>query len=120
MSWSGRRRRSKTMAKSREEIKHDPVTKEPWRNNRTQVGGMWFDPLKTRPLGDHIVVELDDETPPSAVLVVPDVAKNREITTRIGTVIAVGPGKWVEKRNNTERWMLNPLIFKPTSLHPGA
>jgi co-chaperonin GroES (HSP10) len=107
------------MPKSREEIKHDPVTKEAWRNNRTQVGGLWFDPLKIQPLTDHILIQLDDETPPSKLIVAPDVAKNRDITTRIGTVIAVGPGKWKEKRNSEVSWVWNPLVFKRTTLKPG-
>lgn len=108
------------MPKTREEIKHDPVTQEAWRNNQTQVGGLWFDPLKIQPLTDHILVVLDDETPPSQLLVVPEVARNREIGTRIGTVLAVGPGKWKEKRLSDLSWVLNPLVFKPTTLKPGA
>jgi co-chaperonin GroES (HSP10) len=108
------------MPQTREAIKHAPVREEVWRNNRTQVGGLWFDPLKIQPLADHILVLLDEETPPSKLIVAPDVAKNQEIGTRIGTVIAVGPGKWKEKRNSEVSWILNPLVFKPTTLKPGA
>lgn len=106
------------MPKTREQIKHEPVSKEAWRDNRTQVGGLWFDPLKIKPLGDHILVELDEATDPTT-LVVPDVARNKDIGSRTGTVIAVGPGKYREKRKNEESWILNPLVFKPTTLKPG-
>jgi co-chaperonin GroES (HSP10) len=107
------------MPKSREQIKHEPVSSERWRPQRTQIGGLWFDPLKIQPLGNHILVVLDDEVPASDILVAPDVARNMEIGTRIGTVIAVGPGKLEEKRKWTESWQLNPLVFKPTTLKPG-
>ena len=107
------------MPQTREQIKHSPVTAEVWRDNRTQIGGMWFDPLKIRPLGDHILVVLDDEKPPSKVIAAPQIAKNQEIGSRVGTVIAVGPGKWKEVRNSDVSWVLNPLVFKPTSLNVG-
>jgi hypothetical protein len=112
------------MPQTREAIKHAPVSNEVWRNNRTQVGGLWFDPLKIKPVGDHILVLLDDETPPSQVIAVPDIAKNQEIGTRVGTVVAVGPGKWYQKQSSLEKngpisWILNKLIFKPTTLKPG-
>lgn len=80
---------------------------------------MWFDPLKIKPLGNHILVVLDEETPLSSVITTPDVARNREIGTRIGTVIAVGPGKWVEKRKYTETYLVNREVFKPVTLKPG-
>jgi co-chaperonin GroES (HSP10) len=107
------------MPQSREAIKHAPVSSEVWREQRTQRGGLWFDPLKIKPLGDHILVVLDDETPPSETIVAPDIARNREIGTRIGTVIAVGPGKWREAGKNSESWMLNPLRRKPMTLKVG-
>lgn len=107
------------MPKTREQIKHDPVSPERWRPQRTQVGGLWFDPLKLQPLGDHITVLLDEETPVSTTLTIPDVARNRDIGTREGVVLKVGPGKLVEKRKYTESWQLNPLVFKPTTLKPG-
>ena len=107
------------MPLTREQIKHAPVSEEVWRPQRTQIGGLWFDPLQIKPLGDHILVLLDEETPPSKTIVAPDVARNREIGTRIGTVIAVGPGKWQEKRKYTESYMLNREVFKPTTLKPG-
>lgn len=113
------------MPQSREEIKHAPVSQEVWRDNRTQVGGLWFDPLKIKPLGDHILVQLDAEHPyieiegTGLALEKPQTAV-KEIGTRIGTVIAVGPGKWKEKRNSDLSWVLNPLVFKPTTLKPGA
>jgi co-chaperonin GroES (HSP10) len=107
------------MPKTREEIKHDAVEPEAWRPQRTQVGGLWFDPLKIKPMGDHILIQLDEEKPLPSSLVRPDVAANREIGTRIGTVIAVGPGKWKEKRNSDLSWVLNPLVWKPTTLKPG-
>jgi co-chaperonin GroES (HSP10) len=114
------------MAKTREEIKHDAVSPEVWRPQRTQVGGLWFDPLKTKPLGDHIVVELDAESPyieldglaVGMALEKPQTAA-KDIGTRVGTVISVGPGTWTEERKNTESWMLNRLVFKPTTLKPG-
>jgi co-chaperonin GroES (HSP10) len=108
------------MAKTREQIKHDPVAQEAWRPQRTQVGGLWFDPLKIQPVTDHILVRLDADHAfsESSVIVKPDCAE-KEIGTRIGTVIAVGPGKWHEKRNFEESWILNPLEFKPTTLKPG-
>ncbi len=107
------------MPLTREQIKHAPVSQEVWRDNRTQIGGLWFDPLKIKPMTDHILLVLDDEKPLSKLIVAPDIAKNKEIGTRIGTVIAVGPGKWHEKRKNTESWMLNREVFKPTTLKPG-
>lgn len=107
------------MPKTREQIKHDAVSPEVWRPQRTQIGGLWFDPLKIRPLGDHILVLLDEERPASEILVTPDIAKNQDIGTRIGTVLAVGPGRWHEKRDYEESWILNPYIFKPTTLKPG-
>lgn len=112
------------MPQSREEIKHAPVSQEVWRDNRTQVGGLWFDPLKIKPCGDHILVHLDAEHPyieiegTGLALEKPQTAV-KEIGTRIGTVIAVGPGKWKEKRNSDLSWVLNPLVFKPTTLKPG-
>jgi co-chaperonin GroES (HSP10) len=107
------------MPLTREQIKHAPVSQEVWRDNRTQIGGLWFDPLKIKPMTDHILLVLDDEKPLSKLIATPDIAKNKEIGTRIGTVIAVGPGKWHEKRKNTESWMLNREVFKPTTLKPG-
>lgn len=106
------------MPKTREEIKHGAVSQETWRNNRTQVGGLWFDPRQIKPLADHILVELDEDVPMSLVMFSPENVE-REIGTRLGTVIAVGPGKLSEKRNYTESWKLNPLQFKPTTLKPG-
>lgn len=105
------------MPKTREQIKHDPVAAETWRNNRTGV--MWFDPRRIQPTADHILVELDEERPLSSRIVIADISRNREIGTRIGTVIAVGPGKWREKRKNEESWILNPLVLVPTKLKPG-
>lgn len=107
------------MPRTREQIKHDPVAAEVWRPQRTQAGGLWFDPLKIEPLGDHILVVLDEETPPSKLIEAPDVARNTDIGTRIGTVIAVGPGKWQEKRKHTESYLLNGEVFKPVTLKPG-
>ena len=106
------------MPKTREQIKHEPVSSETWRPQSTQIGGLWFDPLKIKPLGDHILVELEEATEPTS-LVVPDVARNKDIGTRFGTVIAVGPGKWHEKRINTETWIHNRIVFKPTTMKPG-
>jgi hypothetical protein len=111
------------MPKTREQIKHEAVAQEVWRDNRTQVGGLWFDPLKVRPLGDHILIQLDDDTPPSKVIAAPQTAV-KEIGTRIGTVIAVGPGKWKTKYAAIENgkpisWVQSPLIFKPVTLRPG-
>ncbi len=105
------------MAFTREQIKHAPVSGEVWRNNRTQAGNLWFDPLKIKPLGNHILVVLDDETPPSAVIAAPDCTRNLDIRTRIGTVIAVGPGKWCEKPGLS--WELTKQYFVHTSLIPG-
>lgn len=104
------------MPQSPEAIKHSPLSSETWRNNKTQV--MWFDPRKIQPLGDHILIELDEGTEPT-FLHVPDSAKNQEIGTRIGTVLKVGPGKWREKRNWEETWMLNPYVLDPMRLKPG-
>jgi len=103
---------------NREQIKHSPVSQEIWRPQRTQVGGLYFDPRQIRPVGDHILVELEEATDQTS-LIVPDVGRNKDIGSRRGTVLAVGPGKWVEKRDYQESWMLNPLRFKPTSLKVG-
>jgi co-chaperonin GroES (HSP10) len=105
------------MPQTREQIKHSPVASEAWRDNHTSV--MWFDPRKIKPLGNHMLVELDDEKELSSVITTPDVARNCEIGSRIGTVLAIGPGRWREKRNFEESWILNPLIFQPTVLKPG-
>lgn len=104
---------------NREQIKHAPVSNEVWRPQRTQVGGLWFDPREIEPLGDHIVVELDYEMPPSMIVAAPEITENTELGTRIGTVLTVGPGKWKEVRKYTESWMLNPLKFERTTLKPG-
>lgn len=114
------------MPQSKEQIKHAAVSSEQWRPQRTQVGGLWFDPLKIRPLGDHILIQLDVEHPyieldgaaVGLALEKPQCAA-KEIGTRWGTVIAVGPGKWVEQRTYTESWILNKLVFKRTRLQPG-
>jgi co-chaperonin GroES (HSP10) len=105
------------MPLNREQIKHAPVSKEVWRDNRTQVGNLWFDPRKIRPLGDHVLIELDDEIPLSARIIAPEVARNQEIVTRIGTVLAVGPGKWKEKPGLS--WEITKQVFKPMTLKPG-
>ena len=105
------------MPKSREEIKHDPVSSEVWRNNRTAV--MWFDPRKILPLGDHILVELHEEQALSQAIVTPDIAKNQEIGTRIGTVIAVGPGKLREIYKTNFSWEMPKIVRTPMTLKPG-
>jgi co-chaperonin GroES (HSP10) len=102
------------MPLNREQIKHAPVSGDTWRQPRTSV--LWFDPRKIRPLGDHILVELEEATEPT-FLVVPEIARNKDIGTRTGTVLAVGPGKWYEKPGLT--WELTRQIFKPTTLKPG-
>lgn len=102
------------MPKTRDEIRHDPVSADAWRNNRSSV--LWFDPRQIRPLGDHILIELEEATD-RTTLVVPDIARNRDIGTRTGTVLAVGPGKWHEKPGLT--WELTRQIFRPTTLKPG-
>jgi hypothetical protein len=112
------------MPKTREQIKHDTVTNEVWRDNRTQIGGLWFDPRLIQPTGDHILVELDDETPPSKILAMPDVARGKDIGTRFGTTLKVGPGKWKQRltfleRNGPLSWVLSPWKFTPTTLKPG-
>lgn len=103
---------------NREQIKHAPVHSEPWRNNRTQAGGLWFDPRTIQPVGDHILVELDEATEKTS-LEIPDTARNKDIASRTGLVLAIGPGKWHEQRDFEESWILNPLVFKPTTLKPG-
>lgn len=111
---------------NREQIKHAPVSNETWRPQRTQVGGLWFAPRQIKPLGDHILVELDAEHPyieldgaaVGLALEKPQIAV-KEIGTRIGTVLTVGPGKWKEVRKYSESWMLNPLKFERTTLKPG-
>lgn len=85
---------------------------------------MDFDPRQIRPLGDHILVELDEATEKTITIVVPDIARNRDIGTRTGVVLAVGPGKYKEKLSGIERegplsWVLPKLVFKPTTLRPG-
>jgi co-chaperonin GroES (HSP10) len=105
------------MPLTREAIKHAPVSSETWRPQRTQAGGLWFDPLKVKPMGNHILVVLDGERPASPRLVIPDIARNQEIGTRTGTVVAVGPGKWHEKPGET--WENTRQYFIPTTLKPG-
>ena len=104
------------MPKTREQIRHDAVSSEVWRDNKTQPGNLWFDPRLIKPMGDHILVELDEATDPTT-LVVPDVARNKDIGTRFGVVLAVGPGKWQEKPGLS--WELTKQGFKPTTLKPG-
>lgn len=110
------------MPKTREAIKHEPVSQDVWRPQRTQVGGLWFDPLKIKPLTDHILVELDEATEKSS-LVIPDAARNKDIGTRTGVVLAVGPGRWQEDRTGWKEpiptHVALPLVFKPTTLRPG-
>lgn len=102
------------MPQNREQIKHAPVAKEVWRQPRTST--LWFDPRKIRPLGDHILVELDPEPPVSKTIVAPQNAA-KDIGTRTGTVLAVGPGKWKEKPGLS--WELTKQYFVPTTLKPG-
>jgi co-chaperonin GroES (HSP10) len=102
------------MPATREQIKHAPVSNETWRQPRTQV--CWFDPRKIRPLTDHILVELDPLPEPSAVIAAPQIYQ-REIGTRVGTVLAVGPGKWKEKPGRS--WEITRERFYPTQLKPG-
>lgn len=118
------------MPKSREEIKRDAVAKDVWQAPRTQV--LNFDPLTIRPHGDHVLIVLDadpvlcfrgriltpDVIEPNCAPVLQDEA-HIKTKLRIGTVVAVGPGKWIEKRKYTESWMLNPQVFVPTVLKPG-
>lgn len=105
------------MPKTREQIKHDPVSSEVWRNNRTGV--MWFDPRKILPLGDHILVELHEEQALSQAIVIPDIAKNQDIGTRVGTVIAVGPGKLKEIYETKFSWEMPKIVRTPMTLKPG-
>jgi co-chaperonin GroES (HSP10) len=102
------------LPKTREQIKHAPVSGDTWRQPRTSV--LWFDPRKIKPLGNHILIELDEATD-RTLLHVPDIARNKDIGTRIGTVLAVGPGKWHEKPGLT--WELTKQVFKPTTLKRG-
>jgi co-chaperonin GroES (HSP10) len=103
---------------NREQIKHAPVSQEQWRPQRTQVGGLWFDPRQIKPLGEHILVELDEDVPMAVTILAPEIAE-KEIGTRLGTVLAVGPGKLQEKRKWTESYMLNPLVRKPMTVKVG-
>jgi co-chaperonin GroES (HSP10) len=105
------------MPLNREQIKHAPVSKEVWRDNKTQYGGLWFDPRKIRPLADHVLIELDPEISQSKIIATPEIARNKDIGTRIGTVLRVGPGKWKEKSGLS--WELTKQVFKPTTLKPG-
>ena len=75
------------MPQNREQIKHAPVSKEAWRNNRTSV--MWFDPRKIRPLGDHILVGKEDAD--SAVADVVQVGPNGLVAVRVLPGLAAGP-----------------------------
>lgn len=111
------------MPKTREQIKHDPVSSETWRNNRTAV--LWFDPRQIKPLGDHILVELDQEDRDlwidrraRGLLVKPETAE-KEIGTRVGTVLAVGPGKLKEEGSNTLSYVLNRVVRTKMLLKPG-
>lgn len=75
----------------------------------TTPGCLQFDPHDLEPLGDHILVELDAEPATKGVLAKPDIAVNRERTTRTGTVLKVGPGKR-DPDNPRERL---PMYLKP-------
>lgn len=107
------------MPQSQAEIKHAPVSSESWRDNRTSI--LWFDPRQIRPLGDHILVELESESMQveyvTSVILRPDICLNRELGTRAGVVLAVGPGKWTEKPGLS--WELTKQVFKPATLKPG-
>lgn len=84
---------------------------------------MRFDPRKIKPTSNHILVELDEATEATTSIVVPDVARNKDIGTRTGIVLAVGPGKWHEDRRGWKELIpshiLLPQVFKPTTLKPG-
>jgi co-chaperonin GroES (HSP10) len=103
------------MPLTREAIKHAPVSQEVWRTPRTGV--LWFDPRQIKPLGDHILVELDEATDAPCTLVIPDIARNKDIGTRTGTVLAVGPGKWHEKHDQNGN--LIRRRWRPTTLKRG-
>lgn len=62
------------------------------------------------PLGDHILVELDDEPEAKNSIFRPDVALNQEKMTRTGTVLKVGPGKRIDDE---------PSQREPMYLMPG-
>ena len=102
------------MPKTREQIKHDPVSRDVWRQPRTAT--LWFDPRKIRPLGNHILVELDPAPAASSTIVAPQIAA-KDIGTRLGTVLAVGPGKWYEAPGKS--WELTRQWFIPTTLKRG-
>lgn len=104
------------MPLNREQIKHAPVSAETWKPQRTQVGGLWFDPLEIRPLGDHILVVLDELPEASEIIAAPQIHE-KDIGTRTGTVLRVGPGKWKEKPGLT--YEITRERFYPTTLKPG-
>ena len=51
------------------------------------------------------------------MITIPNVARNREIGTRIGTVLAVGPGKWKEQKGLS--YEITRERFHPTTLKRG-
>jgi len=100
------------MPLNREQIKRAPVSQEIWRPQRTQVGGLWFDPREIRPLGDHVLIELELELMQvnyvTRIILPPDICTNTERQTRAGIVLRVGPGNWNEKK-----WRRDPMTLKP-------
>lgn len=73
----------------------------------TQPGALWFDPRKTRPMGDHVVIELDTQSETTGLILLPETAV-KERGTRTGTVLTVGPGKW-----NDKKFRRDPMTLKP-------
>jgi co-chaperonin GroES (HSP10) len=71
----------------------------------TQPGALWFDPRDIKPMGDHILIELDDEPLFDGVILRPDYAVI-ERGTRTGTVLRVGPGKF-----NEDQWRVIPMAL---------
>ena len=72
----------------------------------TQPGALWFDPSKIRPLGNHVVIELEPSSV-SGVILRPDTVPE-ERGTRKGTVLHVGPGKWNKKGTARKPMQLKP------------
>jgi co-chaperonin GroES (HSP10) len=82
----------------------------------TQPGCLWFNPRDIRPMGDHILVAIDDEPEVQGAVAKPDIARNQERATRTGTVLKVGPGAWKDSKTHKDRDIMKRL---PMTLKAG-
>jgi co-chaperonin GroES (HSP10) len=89
---------------------YDPASKPP-------LGPNPYAQRRTRILQDHVILRFPDLPKTSAGGISLEAKQFYERTTRDATVVAVGPGTWVRRRNQETRKVR--YVFQPTELRPG-